>query len=118
MQLSPSPQPQFDAEDLIDRMMGNEELARRIVGVFLEDVPLQLLALQQALATHDATASSRIAHSIRGAASNAGGESLVELARGIEQASNEGQFDQVSELVPQLEDRFVQLKPLLEEFCR
>lgn len=111
-----SPDPSFDADDLIDRMMGNEVLAKRLVGVFLEDAPRQLLALSEALSREDSTSSSRIAHSIRGAASNAGGEALVELAKTIEHDCKSGNLQQARKMVPQLEDRFARLRPKLEEF--
>ncbi len=108
----------FDQEDLIDRMMGNEILARRVVGVFLEDAPKQLMALHDALIRQDNETGSRVAHSLRGAASNAGGDALVSLARGIENASSTGHFDEVERMLPKLEERFARLRPVLERFCR
>ena len=108
----------FDPEDLIDRMMGNEILAKRVVGVFLEDAPRQMMALHDALIRHDNESGSRVAHSLRGAASNAGGDALVSLARSIETATSQGQFDEVERMLPRLEERFARLRPVLERFCR
>lgn len=108
----------FDPDELIDRMMGNEILAKRVVEVFLEDAPRQLIALHDALVAQDPERSSRIAHSIRGAAASAGGDALVSLAQGIERASLEGQFEEVMRMLPVLEDRFTRLRPVLERFCR
>ena len=110
-------QMQFDAEDLIDRMMGNEALAKQIVGIFLEDVPRQLLALSEALGAEDSQKTGRIAHSIRGAAANAGGGALVALSRAIEEASGEGKLSEVRPLLVDLETRFSELRPELEKFC-
>jgi HPt (histidine-containing phosphotransfer) domain-containing protein len=108
----------FDPDELIDRMMGNEILAKRVVGVFLEDAPRQLMALHDALIRQDPESGSRIAHSLRGAASNAGGDALVSLAKGIENASGEGHFEEVERMLPKLEERFARLRPVLERFCR
>lgn len=106
----------FDPEDLIDRMMGNEILARRIVGVFLEDTPRQLMALSDALQREDASLGSRIAHSIRGAASNAGGDAIVSMVREIECECIDGNLDQAKHRMPELEEQFKRLRPLLESF--
>ncbi len=108
----------FDPDDLIDRMMGNEILAKRVVGVFLEDAPRQLMALHDALIRHDNESGSRIAHSLWGAAANAGGDALVSLAKGIENASSVGHFEEVEQMLPKLEERFARLRPVLERFCR
>ncbi len=108
----------FDSDDLIDRMMGNEILAKRVVGVFLEDAPRQLMALHDALIRQDNASGSRIAHSLRGAAANAGGDALVSLAKGIENASSVGNFEEVEQMLPKLEEQFARLRPVLERFCR
>lgn len=108
----------FDSESLIERMMGNELLAKRVVGVFLEDAPRQLMDLHDALRRQDNESSSRIAHSLRGAASNVGGDSLASLSKGIEHASSLGQFAEVERMLPRLEEQFSRLRPVLERFCR
>lgn len=106
----------FDPEDLIERMMGNEILAKRIVGVFLEDTPRQLMALSDALQREDASLGARIAHSIRGAASNAGGDAIVPLVRDIESGCTAGNLDQAKHRMPELEEKFQCLRPMLESF--
>ncbi|MFO0341091.1 MAG: Hpt domain-containing protein, partial [Acidobacteriota bacterium] len=108
---------QFDEGALIERLLGNEQLARLVVNAFLLDVPAQLLLLEQALDAGDIASSARAAHSIRGAAANAGSDSLVPIARQIEQALNNGDIVFGKELLPELAGRFLSLRPRLERFC-
>jgi two-component system sensor histidine kinase/response regulator len=107
----------FDENALIERMMGNQQLARLVVHAFLLDVPQQLVALEQALAMGDARTSARAAHSIRGAAANAGSDGLVPLARKLEEALNAGDLDFGRRLLPELAGSFSSLRPRLERFC-
>lgn len=107
----------FHREELIDRMMGNEKLAKSVIQVFLEDTPQQLLALAEAIGRQDVEKSTRIAHSIRGSAANIGGSSLIGLTQEIERAGMEGDLEPARRLLPELERRFANLAPLLKEFC-
>lgn len=106
----------FDAEGLIERMMGNEILARHVINAFLLDMPRQLLALQGAIAAEDAVSSARSAHSIKGASANSGVDSLVALAREMETAFDAGEIHRGKALLPDLVKAYETLKPALEEF--
>jgi len=74
----------FDSSELVDRMMGDEDLARLVVTTFIEDVSLQLAALRQALGSSNAPALQMGAHSIKGAAANVGEPSLRTIAARLE----------------------------------
>lgn len=106
----------FDREGLLDRLMGNEIMARRIAARFLSDIPQQLAALSNALHSADEKAARLAAHSIKGAAANIGGEELREIAWRMEQCGASGNLNAAAELLPSLSDRFAALKPQLQEF--
>ncbi len=114
--LAPAVPAVFDAEGLIERMMGNEILARHVINAFLLDMPRQLLALQGAIAAEDAVSSARSAHSIKGASANSGVDSLVALAREMETAFDAGEIHRGKALLPALVKAYETLKPALEEF--
>lgn len=114
--LAPAVPAVFDAEGLIERMMGNEILARHVINAFLLDMPRQLLALQGAIAAEDAVSSARSAHSIKGASANSGVDSLVALAREMETAFDAGEIHRGKALLPDLVKAYETLKPALEEF--
>lgn len=105
----------FDPDELIDRMMGNPDLARRVARMFLDDTPLQLAALAQALDSRDPAEARRIAHSVRGAAGNVTADSVQDLASQIENLGHD--LDTAAQLFPLLAATFDQLQPTLKEFC-
>jgi CheY-like chemotaxis protein len=79
--------PAWDRAALVERLMGDEELAATIAEGFLGDLPRQLDALSAALSAGDAGEVTRLAHGIKGASVNVGADSLGELAHAIEVAA-------------------------------
>jgi CheY-like chemotaxis protein len=90
----------FDQDDLMDRLMGNAALAHRVVNRFLSGAPAQLAALAEAVGSSDSEGAWKAAHSIKGAAANAGGARLSEAARRIEVLGRTGDLPGVRELAP------------------
>jgi HPt (histidine-containing phosphotransfer) domain-containing protein len=107
----------FDSEGFLDRLCGNETLARRVANRFLTDMPDQLAALARAIGVADGETAHREAHSVRGAAANVGAEQVREAAGRLEQSAGAGDLDAAARLFPALQVCFEQVCPLLEEFC-
>jgi two-component system, sensor histidine kinase and response regulator len=82
----------FDRAELVERLMGNEDLARRVATRFLEDMPAQIAALARAVDSGHTGASANLedirnlAHNIKGAAANISGAPLSLAARSMEKA--------------------------------
>jgi two-component system, sensor histidine kinase and response regulator len=102
--------PGFDSGDLLERLMGNTELAHRVVDRFLSTMPQQLAALAEAVGRADGQVISSAAHAIKGAAANAGGPRLSEAARDVERLGKTGDLHAVRLLVPELEKRFEEFR--------
>ena len=116
--LSPNPEAAaFDREDFVERLMGNEDLARRIAQGFVDDMPLQLAALARAVNDRDAPAVRLVAHSIRGAAANVSGLEIREVARKLEQSGDAGDLTAAAAALPELSASFERARPILEKFC-
>ena len=77
---------------------------------YLDDIPKQIQNLQDCLDAGDAPGVERKAHAIRGAAANAGGESLRETAYKMEEAARLGDLATVKAGMKELVARFEQLK--------
>ncbi len=107
----------FDGSELVDRMMGDEDLARLVVATFIEDMPRQLAALAQALGSADAPAMQMGAHSIKGAAANVGEPSLRAIAAQLEKLGEAGDLQSVIAILPELSSVFESLRPHLQHFC-
>ncbi len=108
---------QFDADDLIKRLMGNRDLAIRVAGAFLDSMPRQLMALSAAVANSDVPAFLLAAHTIKGSAGNAGGVAVSQLAAKLETMGKSGAIGSASEVLPEIEAKFLSLKPAIQRFC-
>jgi CheY-like chemotaxis protein/HPt (histidine-containing phosphotransfer) domain-containing protein len=111
----PEPPPTlWDRAGMLERLMGDEELARAVTDGFLEDLPRQIAALRGYLKTDDAAAAERQAHTIKGASANVGGERLRVVAFAMEKAARSGDLRAAGESMAELEMQFDQLKELME----
>lgn len=102
--------PVFDRDAFLERVMGDEELAREIGATFLADMPAQMERLATALADGDVEQVKFLAHAIKGAAANVGGEALREAAWGIERTALDEKPEVLSGRVSDLEMRFFRLR--------
>jgi len=100
----------FDKASLLDRLMGDKELANEILAGFLEDVPRKFSALKEALEKRDASSVMREAHTLKGASADVGGKALLETTLEIEKAGEAGDLETVKACMPELETQFERLK--------
>lgn len=107
--------PVFDRQALLDRLLGDEALARDILAGFLDDMAGQIDALRGFVARGDAESVGGKAHAIKGAAANAGGLAVSAAARELEKAARAGRLEEVAALLPELERQFERLKARIRE---
>jgi PAS domain S-box-containing protein len=112
-----SPGPEFDENGLLYRMMGNQDLAKRVARAFLDTMPQQLAALEEAIESSDAKTAVLAAHSIRGSAANAGGCRLCELAAELEDLGEGAILDAAAQALPQLSSAMQSLATAIQQFC-
>lgn len=105
----------FDMDALLNATCDDRELAGQVVGVFLNDIPLQLKNLDKAIAERDVKTTERVTHSIKGASATVGGETLRALALECETASHEGRLDAVQANLLDLNRHYENLKAALLE---
>lgn len=95
------------------------ELMRELARVYLEDIPVRLSALREALAAHRWDDAGRAAHSIKGASANFGARHLVELARQAEEAAARASYAELESLAKKMETEAARvdadLRAMLEE---
>lgn len=87
---SGSPAPALNKQGLLERVMGDEELAVELVQDFLQATPAQIRSLNQSIAAADAAGAGRRAHFIKGAAAAVGAEAMWEVAAELEKAGKNG----------------------------
>jgi HPt (histidine-containing phosphotransfer) domain-containing protein len=80
------------------RVGGDAELLRELAVLFIEEYPVHMAALREALERGDATAVERTAHSLKGAVANFGAQPAVAAALEIEKCGKNGQLEPVSDI--------------------
>jgi len=100
----------FDRAALLERLMGDEELARTILDGFLRDIPRQIQALREYLDAGNVPGAERQARAIKGASANVGGEALRAVAHEMEMAGKAGYLAAVRAHMAGLEAEFDRLK--------
>ena len=96
----------FDQEALVERLMGDVELASEIISDFLEDAPRQIAALHDALEGADAPLVRRQAHTLKGASANIGAVALQQAAYEMEVAGEEGDLEKAHGALQAVEQAF------------
>jgi PAS domain S-box-containing protein len=99
----------FDRAAVLKRLAGDEQLEARVRHAFLTDVPSQLRALRELLASGDSAGASRQAHAIEGESARVGEERLREMALEVEQAASSGDLAAVHRRMDELEAQFAVL---------
>lgn len=115
--LSPSTQHEgviFDRVGMLERVMGDEELAAEIIEAFLTDMPRQIKGLREYLEAGDAAGAERQAHTIKGTSANMGGEALRALAFELEEAAKAGNLESMKTRLDELVATFEELKQAME----
>ncbi len=105
----------WDRAGMMERIMGDEELAETILQMFLEDMPRKIEALKDAIGAGDATTAGHIAHAIKGVAANVGGDQLQNLAFELEKA---GKANDSRSLKARLDDLSMAFEQLKQTMCK
>ena len=90
--------------------MGDTDLAEKVMKIFLEQTPGQILDIKNALETHDLQCVELLSHSIKGACANIGAERLQAVALQMEKEARAGDAAHVTSHVDTLQHEFEQLE--------
>jgi CheY-like chemotaxis protein len=83
----------FDENALRHRLSGDHELMTDVIRVFLEDLPLRLAAIKDAVTARNADALRAAAHALKGAAGNLSAVGLFEAASVLERVGAESRMN-------------------------
>jgi CheY-like chemotaxis protein len=100
----------FDKNSFLERLLGDEDLAKEIIKGFIEDSLCQIGIIKEAFDNKDTDAIYRQAHSLKGAAANMSAMALKELMYQIEIAGETGDLVKAASLIPKLDEQFELLK--------
>ncbi len=102
--------PCFDMKLLLRRLMGDRELANKVLDGFLEDMPKQMLLLTQFVEAGNLAAIESQAHRMTGASSSVGGETMRNVLFAIETNARAGDLPTVEANFRGLDGQFVLLR--------
>jgi CheY-like chemotaxis protein len=80
----------FDADALQERLSGDAELVTDVIRLFLQDLPVQLAAIDRAVSGHEHRALELAAHALKGAAGALSAGALASAADALEEAASAG----------------------------
>ncbi len=105
--------PAFDREAALERVGGDGELLVEIAGLFLEEAPVLLAQLRDALARNDASALERAAHSLKSSVGTFSAASAQESARVLETMGRENDLANAPKILARLEEQVARLDQAL-----
>jgi two-component system, sensor histidine kinase and response regulator len=93
---------------------GEPDKLARIVGLFIDDVPLRLEELRQAVERGEALKVEETAHMLKGGSGYMGAVQMAEICAGIQGLGASGELSHAPELLDDLEAEFKRIRPALE----
>jgi len=102
----------FDRETFLKRIGGNETLAQKILGKFIDDVPKRMESIRKAIEKRDMEEIRLQAHTIKGSSRNVGADRLGYYAERLEKGSTAEDSALLKELAAALQTAFEELKSI------
>ena len=106
-----APEAGFDFTVALNYVGGDRVLLDELLGIFVEEAPLRMKAIQRAIAAGEAAELTREAHTIKGALKVIGATTAAGLAQGLEALGRDGNTSEADKLAVALErelDRLLQ----------
>lgn len=97
---------------------GGTDLVHQMVRLFLQNSPERVEQIRAAFGDDPGTIPERGSHSLKSSAANVGADRLREVANRIESAAADSDFDEVRNLVPELESEYEQAIQALESILQ
>jgi HPt (histidine-containing phosphotransfer) domain-containing protein len=88
---------------MIERLGGDEELARQLVELFIGECPRMMSEVRDSVANGDADQVRRAAHAFKGSVGNFTDDAPMTTAFALEQTAREGRLDGADALLARLE---------------
>lgn len=108
--------PHLDEEALTELQDVMEDEFDILIQTYLQDSSDRISHLRSAIASSDADAFARTAHSFKGSSINIGAPRLGELCLKAEKAGKENRLDDASGVVDAIESEFEQIEHTLKRF--
>jgi signal transduction histidine kinase/DNA-binding response OmpR family regulator len=108
----------IDRASMLARVEGDTELLLEMAALFLEDCPKQMLAIREAVISHDGPAMERAAHTLKGAVGNFVTQGAFDTALQLEMLARKGDLSRAEETYLALQAHIEQVSAELETITR
>ena len=108
----------IDTEALIENSLGDMEVLREVVGLFLEDYPQSLSALRQAISTSDSKSVNEAAHKLKGSLGGIQAGAAWHVASRLERMGREEDMTEAGAAMEKLEQEIKRLHLALDGLLR
>ncbi len=106
---------EFDRQAALDGLGGDVKLLGEVVGLFLDDCPRLLDEIDRAIRDADGASLKRLAHTVRGVASNFATPAVVEAAMTLELQGKAGEWQSIPGTFEVLRSAIDRVRPALDE---
>jgi len=110
-------EPVFTAEDLLQRLGGDHDLAKTTVTIFLEEVDSAVAELHAAVMRADNASVCMQAHGLKGAALNCGAQKTAAVALRLEYLAKEGSLEGAEQLMDELKREVLRYRQELQKLA-
>jgi|GEM_PF-799218 len=110
---SQASQHMLNLDEALNRVDGDRELLREMAGVFLDEYPLLLVTMQDALSHGNAQTLTYAVHTLKGSVANFAASNAFEAALKLEKIGRQGNLTQAKSALAELEAELARLAPLL-----
>jgi PAS domain S-box-containing protein len=105
----------FNPKELLARLMGDQDLASKVIAAFLDDAPKQMRTLKKMLEEGDAEGARRQAHTLKGAAATLSAEALRAACSEAQEAATANDLERASILLLRMQEQFERLRTTLQQ---
>jgi signal transduction histidine kinase/CheY-like chemotaxis protein len=103
--------------NLLDRVGGDEKLARQMTATFLRDTPKRIAGIQKALKAKNAQALASLAHALKGSVSIFDAEAALDFSQKLQDLGRANDFSGTAELYGQLKEEIAKLEANLRGYA-
>jgi two-component system sensor histidine kinase/response regulator len=111
------PGAQNPASNLLERVGGDEQLARTMIATFLRDTHERLTGIKKALEQKDGPAVASFAHALKGAVSIFGAQKAVDFAGKLQELQRTEDFHGIARVYEQLKEEIAELEANLRGYA-
>jgi signal transduction histidine kinase/CheY-like chemotaxis protein len=114
---APQATDQSPMANLLDRIDGDQKLARQMTATFLRDTPKRIAGIQKALKAKNAPALASLAHALKGSVSIFGAEAARDFSQKLQDLGRAHDFSGTTELYGRLKEEIAKLEANLRGYA-